>query len=125
VTPRRRYGPWVALIALIVVVDAILLVFAHPAIRACLSFTVSGVVAGLLFTATIAAVRAGGRLMPAAALVAALAGYALTVVILGAAFLLLSPRVIERWAVAAGLLSVVLIWTTEAIRSSGTRVNEC
>jgi len=124
VTPRRRYVAWLQLIALIVVVDVALLASAHSATRACLSFTVSAVVAGLLFTSTIAAVRAGGRLMPAAALVAALAGYALTVVILGAAFLLLSPRVIERWAVTAGLLSVVLIWTTDAIRSSRTRVNE-
>lgn len=124
VTPRR-VGPWLALVVLVAVVDALLLGLAHPAGRAVGSFTVAAVVAGGLFAATLAAIRVAGRLAPSAALIAALGGYAFTVIVSGLTFLFLSPRVIDRWAVAAGLVSAVLIWTTGAIRSSGTRVNEC
>jgi hypothetical protein len=123
--PRpRRVGPWLPLVVLIVIVDALLLGLAHPAGRALGSFTVAGVVAGGLFAATLAAIRLAARLAPSAALIAALGGYAVTVIVLGLVFLLLSPRVIDRWAVAAGLVSAVILWTTDAIRSSGTGVNE-
>lgn len=116
--------PWLSLGAVIVVGDIGLLVLANPPARAALSFALAAISGGAIFSVGAWAVRVAGQISPVAAMIAALINYALTVLLLAFAYAASSPRVVDRAAVAAGLICAVVVWVTESLRAHSYRVNE-
>src|SRR5436190_17353150 len=90
-------------------------------LRAGLSYTSGVVIAGLAFTAGIAAVRWADRITPALSMVAALLSYA-TIAIAFAAILARSdPKVVDGPAFAIGLVVAVILWMIEQFRMARPR----
>jgi len=93
-------------------------------VRAALSFGGAFVVASLAFALGAAGIRAAGRLAPFAAMIAAIGGYGITVLLFALVYAVADPDVVTFPAVAAGLLCAVGLWVFASIRSLSAPVND-
>ncbi len=109
---------WV-LLALITVAGTVGFAALSPAgSRAALSFLAGLAAAGGVLGGGVAAVRWSGRAAPALGMAVAMLTYVTTMVIFAAVLAVASPRVIDPWGFAAGLVGAVVVWTPAQFRSA-------
>jgi hypothetical protein len=93
-------------------------------LRAGLSFAGASLLAAGAFVLGAVGVRAADRLAPFAAMIAAVGGYGITVLLFALAYAVADPDVITFPAVAAGLAAAVIAWVVASIRSLTAGVND-
>jgi hypothetical protein len=114
--------PWLVFVPVLIVGTAISWLVAD--LRAALSYAIAALVAGGAFALGAAGIRAAGKLAPFAAMIAAIGGYGITVLLFALAYAVADPSVVTFPAVAAGLLSAVGVWVFASIRSLTASVND-
>jgi hypothetical protein len=93
-------------------------------LRAAISFGGALLVASAAFAIGTSGIRAAGRLAPFAAMMAAVGGYGITVLVFALVYAIADPDVVTFPAVAAGLLCAVGLWVFASIRSLSAPVND-
>lgn len=88
-------------------------VVSHAGLRAGLSFLGGLVLAWVLLSGGVVAVRWAGNAVPALSIVVALMTYTTTVVLFGAVLAAASPRVLYAWGFAVGLVVAVVLGASE------------
>jgi hypothetical protein len=114
--------PWLHVAAVIVVGG--LIAWLVDDLRAALSFAGAVLLASAAFGLGAAGIRGAGRLAPFAAMIAAVGGYGITVLLFALVYAVADPDVVTFPAVAAGLLCAVALWVFVSIRSLSAPVND-
>ena len=107
-----------------VLVGGTLLTWLIADLRAAISYGGAALLAASAFALGEAGIRAAGRLAPFAAMIVAVGGYGITVLLFALVYAVADPDVITFPAVAAGLLSAVGVWIFASIRSLTVGVND-
>jgi hypothetical protein len=93
-------------------------------LRAALSFGGAALLAALALVGGALAVRAADRLAPFAAMITAVGGYGITVLLFALVYAVADPGVVTFPAVAAGLTGAVVTWMFASVRSLTAGVND-
>jgi hypothetical protein len=114
--------PWLIFLPVLVVGTAITWLAAD--LRAALSFGGAYLLASAAFALGALGIRAAGKLAPFAAMMAAIGGYFITVLLFALVYAVADPTVVSFPAVAAGLLCAVGVWIFTSIRALTAGVND-
>jgi hypothetical protein len=120
--PAVARATWLVFLVVLVGGSAICWGVADP--RAALSYAGAALLAGIAFAVGAIGIRAAGQLAPFAAMMAAIGGYGITVLLFALVYAVADPDVVTFPAVAAGLLSAVAVWIFASIRALTASVNE-
>ena len=114
--------PWLIFLPVLVVGTVITWLVAD--LRAALSFGGADLLAGAAFGLGALGIRGAGKLAPFAAMMAAIGGYFITVLLFALVYAVADPTVVSFPAVAAGLLCAVGVWIVASIRALTASVND-